>query len=133
MNQSVLSAAELRAAALELMQQPADLNSSVRQEDMALEGAAPVTPESLQEQVSEALLERKLGEVLRLARTRMGFTGTEAGARLGIGRARVSRMEHEAENLGLGAITRYATALGYKVRLELIPEHGGESLIADLG
>ena len=132
MNPTELTPETLRAAALALMTQPGDLNSSIRDSDPALEIASGLSPEGLAETVGEALLERRLSEVLREARLRQGLTGTEAGALLGVGRSRVSRIEHEADRLELGNLIRYAAALGYGVRLELIPEAGGEALVARL-
>ena len=132
MNPTELTPEALRTAALTLMTQPGDLNSSVREGDPALETLSSLSPERLSETVDEALLERRLSDVLREARVRQGLTGTEAGALLGVGRSRISRIEREAHRLELGNLIRYAAALGYGVRLELIPEAGGEALVARL-
>ena len=132
MNPTELTPEALRTAALTLMTQPGDLNSSVREGDPALETLSSLSPERLSQTVDEALLERRLSDVLREARVRQGLTGTEAGALLGVGRSRISRIEREAHRLELGNLIRYAAALGYGVRLELIPEAGGEALVARL-
>ena len=132
MNPTELTPEALRTAALTLMTQPGDLNSSVREGDPALETASSLSLAALSETVDEALLERRLSDVLREARVRQGLTGTEAGALLGVGRSRISRIEREAHRLELGNLIRYAAALGYGVRLELIPEAGGEALVARL-
>ena len=132
MTNADLTPETLRAAALILMAQPGDLNSSVRESDPALETASSLSPERLEGTVDEALLERRLSDVLREARVSQGLTGTEAGALLGVGRSRISRIEHEADRLELGNLIRYAAALGYGVRLELVPEAGGEALVARL-
>ncbi len=60
----------LRVAALALMAQSGDLHSSVREGDPALETTPSLSPEGLAETVGEALLERRLSEVLREARLR---------------------------------------------------------------
>ena len=131
MTNADLTPETLRAAALILMAQPGDLNSSVRESDPALETASSLSPERLTETVGDALLERRLSDVLREARVRQGL-GAETGALLGVGRSRISRIEHEADRLELGNLIRYAAALGYGVRLELVPEAGGEALVARL-
>ncbi len=68
------------------------------------------------------------GGLLRLARRERGFTVQDVAERAGVTSSRISQVERAEIDgtLQLDTLDRFATALGYQVRYELVPEdpHG---------
>ena len=71
------------------------------------------------------VLDEELGDVLRYLREQRGLTQYELSERLKTNRSRVSQIEGaEGLSLSLETIARYATALGYRMRLAFEDEEG---------
>jgi len=71
------------------------------------------------------VLDEELGDILRYLREQRGLTQRELAERLKTTRSRVSQIEGtEGLSLSLETIARYATALGYRMRLAFEDEDG---------
>jgi len=88
------------------------------------------TPQQIAEVVETELVARRVGELLATARAQSGKSLSELGKDLGVTRGRVAQLEH-ADNLNVDTLVRFASALGYRVRLRL--EREGGALEAVLG
>ncbi len=102
-------------------------------------GAAQSLPEGggitaieLQQTLETAVIESRVGDLLRQARLQRGLTGEEAGALIGVKRARVSQMENNGDVLQLQNLVQYAQSLGFDVQLSFIPRSGGSVLSREL-
>jgi transcriptional regulator with XRE-family HTH domain len=71
---------------------------------------------------------RRDGGLLRLARRERGLTAQDAAQRAGVSPSRVSQVERAETDgtLQLDTLDRFAAAIGYRLRYELVPadEHG---------
>jgi len=67
----------------------------------------------------EGYLNFKIGVILRQAREDMGATQAEVAKKLSTTKSVISRMENHAEDIKLSTLTKYANALGKKVKLEI--------------
>lgn len=67
----------------------------------------------------EGYLNFKIGLILRQAREDMGATQAEVAKKLSTTKSVISRMENHAEDIKLSTLTKYANALGKKVKLEI--------------
>jgi DNA-binding XRE family transcriptional regulator len=86
----------------------------------------------LRSDLETAVLVSRVGDLLRQARLERGLTGEQAGALVGVKRARVSQMETDGDVLQLQTLVQYAQSLGFDVQLSLIPRHGGSVLSREL-
>jgi transcriptional regulator with XRE-family HTH domain len=77
------------------------------------------------------------GGLLRLARIEHGFTAQEVAERAGVSPSRISQVERAELDgtLQLDTLDRFATALGYRLRYELVPadEHAAVLASESLG
>jgi HTH-type transcriptional regulator / antitoxin HipB len=71
------------------------------------------------ENFEEGYLNFKIGVLLRQAREEMGATQEEVAKKLNTTKSVISRMENHAEDIRLSTLTKYAKALGRKVKLEI--------------
>lgn len=71
------------------------------------------------ENFEEGYLNFKIGLILRQAREEMGVTQQEVARKLKTTKSVISRMENHAEDIRLSTLTKYAKALGKKVKLEI--------------
>ncbi len=71
------------------------------------------------ENFEEGYLNFKIGVLLRQAREEMGATQEEVAKKLKTTKSVISRMENHAEDIRLSTLSKYAKALGKKVKLEI--------------
>jgi len=71
------------------------------------------------ENFEEGYLNFKIGVLLRQAREEMGATQEEVARKLNTTKSVISRMENHAEDIRLSTLSKYAKALGRKVKLEI--------------
>ena len=71
------------------------------------------------ENFEEGYLNFKIGVILRQARENMGVTQADVAEKLNTTKSVISRMENHAEDIKLSTLTKYAQALGKKVKLEI--------------
>lgn len=78
-----------------------------------------------------AVVTESVGQLLKVARQEKGLTGEKAGEKLGFSKARVSQLEKmETPALQLQSLVEYAHALGYSLKIELIPDSGEGKTLA---
>jgi transcriptional regulator with XRE-family HTH domain len=72
------------------------------------------------------------GGLLRLARRERGLTVQEVAERAGVTPSRISQVERAEIDgtLQLDTLHRFATALGYRLRYELVPDGGRHPMLA---
>jgi transcriptional regulator with XRE-family HTH domain len=63
-----------------------------------------------------------IGQELRAARQRIGLSQTALADRLEVSPAYISKIEAGRANLTVGALARMATAVGCRLRVELVPQ-----------
>ena len=75
---------------------------------------------------------KRNGGLLRLARLEQGLTVQEVAERAGVTPSRISQVERaEIEGtLQLDTLDRFATALGYQLRYELVPDGERQPMLA---
>ena len=75
---------------------------------------------------------KRNGGLLRLARREQGLTVQEVAERAGVTPSRISQVERaEIEGtLQLDTLDRFATALGYQLRYELVPDEERHPMLA---
>ena len=75
---------------------------------------------------------KRNGGLLRLARREQGLTVQEVAERAGVTQSRISQVERaEIEGtLQLDTLDRFATALGYQLRYELVPDGERHPMLA---
>jgi HTH-type transcriptional regulator / antitoxin HipB len=71
------------------------------------------------ENFEEDYLNFKIGVILRQAREEMGVTQEEVAKKLKTTKSAISRMENHAEDIKLSTLTKYAKALGKRLKLEI--------------
>lgn len=71
------------------------------------------------ESFEEGYLNFKIGVILRQAREELGATQSDVAKKLNTTKSVISRMENHAEDIKLSTLTKYAKALGKKVKLEI--------------
>lgn len=71
------------------------------------------------ENFEEGYLNFKIGVLLRQAREEMGVTQQEVAQKLNTTKSVISRMENHAEDIRLSTLSKYAKALGRKIKLEI--------------
>jgi ribosome-binding protein aMBF1 (putative translation factor) len=67
----------------------------------------------------EGYLNFKIGIILRQAREELGATQSDIAQKMSTTKSVISRMENHAEDIKLSTLTKYANALGKKVKLEI--------------
>ncbi len=67
----------------------------------------------------EGYLNFKIGVILRQARKDVGATQSDIAQKMSTTKSVISRMENHAEDIKLSTLTKYAKALGKKVKLEI--------------
>lgn len=78
--------------------------------------------EKVQDTFSASANPKDVGEMLARLRTSLSLTKVEAAAAMGKGEGTVRAIESGAHSQTLNKVGEYADALGYKVRIELIPK-----------
>jgi ribosome-binding protein aMBF1 (putative translation factor) len=91
------------------------------------------TAQDIREAVEEMHFAESVGEALQTARQTRQLTGASLGKRLGIGRSRVSQLEHKSYNYDLATLYRVLDALDYDLELALIPRKGGKAIVVGRG
>jgi HTH-type transcriptional regulator/antitoxin HipB len=61
----------------------------------------------------------KIGVLLKLAREDSGMTQNQLAKKLKTNKSAISRMENHAEDIRLSTLSKYAKALGKKLKLEI--------------
>jgi HTH-type transcriptional regulator / antitoxin HipB len=79
-------------------------------------------PADIQSQVQEFVIASRVGELLRLARQSRKLSTRALGERVGISQPRVTAVEQASSDLQLDTIARFASGLGYRVVVQLVPE-----------
>ncbi len=97
-----------------------------------LKAKATLHTDSIREELTKGVLVSRVGELLRQARLERGLTGEQAGALVGVKRARISQMETSGDVLQLQTLVEYAHSLDFEVQLSLIPKNGGSVLTREL-
>jgi DNA-binding XRE family transcriptional regulator len=97
-----------------------------------LKNKVALQSDSIRSEVSKAVLVSRVGDLLRQARLERGLTGEQAGALVGVKRARISQMETSGDVLQLQTLVDYAHSLDFEVQLSLIPKNGGAVLTREL-
>jgi HTH-type transcriptional regulator / antitoxin HipB len=67
----------------------------------------------------EGYVHFKIGVMLKTARERAGFTQEQIAKKLRTNKSAISRIENHAEDIRLSTLSRYAKALGKKLKLEI--------------
>lgn len=88
------------------------------------------TPAELRETVQTEITLREAGRLIEKAREQRGISTRELAARVGVSQPRVVQIQASGETLGIQTLVKFATALGFRVVIELIPEEGGEPIRA---
>ena len=86
------------------------------------------TGQDISEAVEEMLITEAVGEALQTARKTRKLTGTELGKRLGVGRSRISQLEHKESEYDLSTLYRVFDALGYDLELRIVPRGKGKAI-----
>jgi predicted XRE-type DNA-binding protein len=89
--------------------------------------------QDIKEAVEEMLFADSVGEALQKARKTRNLTGESLGKRVGVGRSRISQLEHKTHEYDLGTIYRVLDALDYDLTLTLIPRRGGKTIVVSKG
>jgi predicted XRE-type DNA-binding protein len=86
------------------------------------------TGQDIHEAVEDLLVTEAIGEALQTARKTRQLTGAELGKRLGVGRSRISQLEHKTSEYDLTTLYRVVDALGYDLELTLVPRGKGKAI-----
>lgn len=90
------------------------------------------TPERITDELTEAIVALTVGGLLSEARRASNLSLRDVAQAAGVSRARVHELE-SSENVETASILRIAGAMGYHVRLTLVPDREGlKPLSADL-
>jgi ribosome-binding protein aMBF1 (putative translation factor) len=79
--------------------------------------------EALSSHLENVILMKRIGEGLREARKRRKLSTRALAEQLQISQTRVVNVENANETLELQTIARFATQLGYRLAVQLIPEN----------
>ena len=93
--------------------------------------AEAATFDDLRQRLTEAMLEQKVGRLLAEARQLRQVSTRELAKVLGWNQSRVVQVEHSS-NPEVGTLAMVAAALRCRVEIRLIPEEGGEPLVASV-
>lgn len=103
-------------------------------------GVAPVegegyTPEAIREELRDALVANRLGEMIAAARSQAGLSLRQVAELVGVSHSRIQQLEM-SDNLEVSTLVRVASGLGFRVKISLEPdrEHASEyrPVVADL-
>jgi predicted XRE-type DNA-binding protein len=86
------------------------------------------TGRDIEEAVEEMLFTDSIGEALQTARQTRKLTGSSLGERIGVGRARISQLEHKTHRYDLGTLYRVLDALDYDLELKFVPRGKGKAI-----
>jgi HTH-type transcriptional regulator / antitoxin HipB len=78
-------------------------------------------PAALEAQIQEFVIASRVGELLRLARQSRKLSTRALGERVGVSQPRVTAVEQASTDLELDTIARFASGLGYRVVVQLVP------------
>jgi DNA-binding XRE family transcriptional regulator len=67
----------------------------------------------------EGYVQFKIGVLLKTAREQAGFTQDQIAQKLKTNKSAISRIENHSEDIRLSTLSKYAKALGKKVKLEI--------------
>jgi ribosome-binding protein aMBF1 (putative translation factor) len=87
------------------------------------------TAQDIRDAVEEMLFTESVGEALQTARKTRKLTGESLGKRVGVGRSRISQLEHKTHDYDLSTLYRVLDALDYDLKLSLIPREGGKVIV----
>ena len=80
------------------------------------------TDADLKRKVDEYLNEMMIEQKLAALRTRRGMTQAQLAARLGVSQPHIAKLEAgRAKNIELHTLCRWATALGAKITVDVVP------------
>ncbi|WP_034336681.1 helix-turn-helix domain-containing protein [Deinococcus misasensis] len=88
------------------------------------------TPSELKETVQTEITLREAGKLIVKARELRGMSTRELAGKVGVSQPRVVQIQSSGETLGIQTLVKFATALGFRVVIELVPEEGGEPIRA---
>ncbi len=81
------------------------------------------TDTALKRKVEEYLNEMMIEQKLATLRTQRGMTQAQLAARLGVSQPHIAKLEAgRAKNIELHTLCRWATALGAKLTLDVVPD-----------
>jgi len=86
------------------------------------------TPTRIHEAVYGEFALEQAGKLIEQAREKRGLSTRELAQKVGVSQPRVIQVQNAGETLNLTTLVKFAGALGYRLRLEFVPEEGGESL-----
>jgi predicted XRE-type DNA-binding protein len=86
------------------------------------------TGQDIEEAVEEMLFADSVGEALQAARQARKLTGSSLGERVGVGRARISQLEHKTHDYELSTLYRVLDALDYDLELKFVPRGKGKAI-----
>ncbi len=91
------------------------------------------TAQDIKESIDEMLFAESVGDALQKARKTRNLTGQTLGKRVGVGRSRISQLEHKTHEYDLGTLYRVLDALDYDLTLTLVPRKGGKTIVVSKG
>jgi ribosome-binding protein aMBF1 (putative translation factor) len=86
------------------------------------------TPQQIRETVDTEVALEQAGKLIEQARAKRGMSTRELARKVGVSQPRVMQVQGAGDSLNLATLVKFASALGYHVRLELVPDEGGEPL-----
>lgn len=121
---------ELSAAALAMLEAPEGTAEPPIAGQTATERT--YTPEELAEFVRDTVVAHSVGEMLARARKGRHLSLRALAARLGDSHSRVVALEKATSRVEVQTVARFADALGYDLRLELVPRDGSEPIATEV-
>ncbi len=95
-----------------------------------LNPALASTEIDIQNEFSTALTMQQIGHSLRAIRNHRKLSTRALAQALGISQTRVLDVERANETLELQTITRFASQLGYRVLVQMIPEQANDPILS---
>jgi DNA-binding XRE family transcriptional regulator len=86
------------------------------------------TGQDIAEAVEEILFTESVGKALQVARATRKLTGSSLGKRVGVGRSRISQLEHKTHDYDLSTLYRVLDALDYDLELKFVPRGKGKAI-----
>jgi len=78
------------------------------------------TDPDFQENFDEGYENFKIGVLLRQARIKSGITQEQIANKMNTKKSAISRIENHSEDIRLSTLEKYATALGKKIKVEIL-------------
>jgi HTH-type transcriptional regulator / antitoxin HipB len=78
-------------------------------------------PAAIESQIQEFVITSRVGELLRLARQSRKLSTRALGEKVGVSQPRVTAVEQASVDLELDTLARFASGLGYRVVVQLVP------------